>query len=229
MASWMETHRTHPIFMSLSWHYQFWLVYCPYLPEHIVTACSYYRLFGMENHGYYWHVVTFLGFSQHSLLVVQLLRWFWNVFFSERSEFGFFAFPSQVLSLHLRQRFLLALSLYLQLVPLYFYQGLLLHCEVVFFIQLIKFPFVLVLQSMQPLNILIQFFLLLLHSLMMHFMEIPLLQQLVVSRLGSLRHNDCPWELAPELLYLIFQNFVLQLCVGHVLSTLDVLVPLFLH
>ena len=71
MSSWMEFHRTHPIFVPLAGHNQLGLVHRPYFPEHVVTACSDDGLFGVEDNSANRHGVAFLRLSQHSLLVVK--------------------------------------------------------------------------------------------------------------------------------------------------------------
>ena len=76
--------------------------------------------------------MSFLCFSQHSLLVVELIRYFGCVLFCERSKLDLFCLVQVGRGLYLRKRLFFVLSLYLQFIPLYFNQCLFFHGEVVF-------------------------------------------------------------------------------------------------
>lgn len=73
----------------------------------------------------------------------------------------------------------------------------------VLFSQLVVLLFVFNVKIFQFLNISIQLFLFLLHSLMMHFVEIPFLQQFIISCFGFLSHDHSLIELALNSLYLL--------------------------
>lgn len=62
----------------------------------------------------------------------------------------------------------------------------------------------------------------------MHFVEIPLLKQLIVGGFGFLRQAQSFIELSLQLLDLILQHFILYLSVRNVFLRFDALVPFFL-
>lgn len=60
-------------------------------------------------------------------------------------------------------------------------------------------------------------------------MEIPLLQQLVVGRLGLLGENHRFLQLVPQLFDLILQDLIFDLSIRDVLFGFDALIPFSLH
>lgn len=70
-------------------------------------------------------------------------------------------------------------------------------------------------QVLQLFDVAVQLLLLLLNSLVVHLVEVPLLQQFVVSRLGFLGNYHCLVELALEPLDLLPQGFVLDVGVRY--------------
>lgn len=64
---------------------------------------------------------------------------------------------------------------------------------------------------------------------MVHLMEIPLLQQLVIGRLGLLRKDYSFLQLVPQLLDLILQDLVFNFSIRDVFLGLDALIPFSLN
>lgn len=60
---------------------------------------------------------------------------------------------------------------------------------------------------------------------MMHLMEIPLLQQLIIGRFGLLRKDHGFLQLVPQLLNLILQDLVFDLSIRDVFLGLDAFIP----
>lgn len=81
---------------------------------------------------------------------------------------------------------------------------------------------------MQPLDIFVQLLFVLLDALVVHFVEVTLLEQLIVGGFGLLGQEQGLIELPLQLFDLILQHFVFDLGVGDVLLGLDALVPFFL-
>lgn len=137
--SWVKFHGTNPVPVSLSWHYEFRLVNCPYLPEHIVTACSNDRLFGMKDHCTNWHSMSLLSFSQNCLFIV---KWLWracrrSLILGKWSEFNLFIVWRRFLNR--RKGILLLWCFGFQLISLNFDEHLFLHGEVVLLSELFIF------------------------------------------------------------------------------------------
>ena len=149
------------------------MVHSPYLPEHVVATSTNDGLFGMKNNSSNRHGVTFLSLTQNSLLVVELLSDFRRLLFRERSKLCLFVLSHVGLGLDLGQTFFLPLGFNFEFVSFNFDEGLFLHGVVIFFIEFFVLLFVLVLESMQSFDILVQFFLFFLNPLMVHLVEVP--------------------------------------------------------
>ncbi len=69
--------------------------------------------------------------------------------------------------------------------------------------QLIILLLILNMEVLQLLDISIKLFLLLLHPLMVHFVEVSLFEELIVGGFGLLSHYDCLVELPLKILYFL--------------------------
>lgn len=151
----VESHRTHPIFMTLAWHYQLGLINCPDLPHWIITTCAYYWFFRMEHNTTYSHCVSFLSFTQNSLLIIKRLSSSWTCRFILRKGSKFYSFQF-ILSFRLHTWKLFFRScLNLKFIPFNLDEHLFFHCKIVFLFEFFKFFLVLWLQSMETFDILV--------------------------------------------------------------------------
>ncbi len=121
--------------------------------------------------------MTFLSFSEYSLFVIELIANFGGFLFGEGRKLSLFAsFGETSMSRKGRQWFLFILCFLLELIPLNFDECFFLHGKVILLHQFLILLLVLTLQGMQSFDVLVQFLLLFLHSLMMHLMEISLFE-----------------------------------------------------
>ena len=120
------------------------------------------------------HIVSFLSFSQDCLFIIELIDGFGSILLCERSEFSFLTLTGLTLSLYLRKWLFFALRLLFEFVSLNFDECFLFHGEVVFFVEFLIFFLILILESMESFNVLVQFFLLFLNSLVVCLVEISL-------------------------------------------------------
>ena len=70
-------------------------------------------------------------------------------------KFGSFSLASLTLSVYLRKWLFFTLGLLFEFISLYFNEGFLFHGEVVLFMEFLIFLLVLILESMEPFNILV--------------------------------------------------------------------------
>ena len=71
---WMKFHWAYPIFMSLTWHNEFWLSNTPNFPEHIIRTSTNDWFFWMEYNSTNWHCMTLLSFWKNCLFVIKWLN-----------------------------------------------------------------------------------------------------------------------------------------------------------
>jgi len=174
--------------------------------------------------------VPFLSFAQHCLFVAEWLRRprGCRLVFREGSKLCLFAIRRRF-GVDGGKGFFFDCSFSFELVSLYLDEHLLFHGEIVLFGQFLILLLVLALQGAESFDVFVQFLFVALDALVVHLVEIALLEQFVIGCLGLLRQNHRLLQLVAQLLDLILQDFVLNLCVGHLLLALHALVPLLLE
>ena len=154
------------------------------------------------------------------------------LFFGERCVFGPGFIHVSFFSLNSWQsdRLFFSLRLNFEFISFNFNEHFLFHGQVVLFAKFIILFVVLILERVKFFDIFIEFLFVFLHSLMMHFMEVPFFEELVVSGLGLLRESKRVIKLLLQLLGLVFEDLCLNGSIRDIIrSILVVVIPFLLE